>query len=113
VPERGRRAGPRRAQAPALDSQSLASSWFAARTNESQTDIAALQQMLDRSYATAGAHLLAIHTPERRLTAQEVVDRLTGMCLLEVYIPRYGPESEQFLDSGPIDAEGMFAFATT
>jgi nitroimidazol reductase NimA-like FMN-containing flavoprotein (pyridoxamine 5'-phosphate oxidase superfamily) len=35
--------------------------------------------------------------------------------LLEVYVPRYGPEWERFLDSGPqyarIDAERMFAFS--
>jgi nitroimidazol reductase NimA-like FMN-containing flavoprotein (pyridoxamine 5'-phosphate oxidase superfamily) len=35
--------------------------------------------------------------------------------LLEVYVPRYGPEWEQFLDSGPIyariDADRMFTFA--
>ncbi|MDX6665825.1 MAG: hypothetical protein QOG68_2031, partial [Solirubrobacteraceae bacterium] len=34
--------------------------------------------------------------------------------LLEVYVPRYGPEWETFLDSGPvyarIDAERMFTF---
>ena len=164
--------------------------------HESQADIAALQQLLDRSYAAAGAHLLGIHTPERRLTAQQVVENLSGMCLLalatvtrdgrpivgpvdgilhrgafhfgsspdslrfrhirarpqvsathlpgehlavtvhggavpvdhradaglrrallEVYVPRYGPEWEQFLDSGPIyariDAERMFAFGMT
>jgi len=36
----------------------------------------------DRSYASAGAHLLRIHTPGRRLSAGEVAQRLTGMCLL-------------------------------
>ena len=34
--------------------------------------------------------------------------------LLEVYVPRYGPEWEEFLDSGPvymrIDADRMFTF---
>src|SRR5512132_1429113 len=40
--------------------------------------------MLDRSYASAGAHLLSIHTPERRLSAGEVAQRLTGMCLLSL-----------------------------
>ena len=164
--------------------------------NESPADLGALQELLDRSYAAAGAHLLRIHTPERRLTADQVVDRLTGMrlltlatvtegcrpiagpvdgifyrgafhfgsspdsvrfrhirarphvsathvpgeelavtvhgravpvdvraeegsgfrrALLEIYVPRYGPDWERFLDSGPlyarIDAERMFAFA--
>ena len=164
--------------------------------HESRADIEALQQVLDKSYAGAGAHLLSIHTPERRLPADQVAERLSGMCLLalatatadgrplvgpvdgvfyrgafhfgsspdsvrvrhirsrphvsathlpgeelavtvhglavpvdvraaanagfrqallEVYVPRYGEEWEQFLDSGPVyarvDAERMFAFA--
>jgi uncharacterized pyridoxamine 5'-phosphate oxidase family protein len=162
--------------------------------HETPADLEALQALLDRSYATAGAHLLSIHTPERRLTAEQVAERLTGMRLLalatvtadgrpivgpvdgiffrgafhfgsspdsvrfrhirkrphvsathlpgeelavtvhgraelfkvekgspfrsavlEIYGPRYGPEWEQFLDSGPlyarIEAERMFTFA--
>jgi hypothetical protein len=160
--------------------------------HETPEDLAELQRLLDRSYAAAGAHLLSIHTPERRLAAAQIAERLTGMCLLslatvtadgrpvagpvdgiflrgafhfgsspdsvrfrhirarpqvsathlpgehlgvtvhgravpvdvrvaelrqtllEVYVPRYGPEWEEFLDSGPvyarIDAERMFAF---
>ncbi len=35
--------------------------------------------------------------------------------LLEIYVPRYGPQWEEFLDSGPvyarIDAARMFTFA--
>ena len=50
--------------------------------HESPADIEALQDLLDRSYAAAGAHLLRIHTPERRLSAERVAERLTGMCLL-------------------------------
>jgi hypothetical protein len=50
--------------------------------HESPADIEALQELLDRSYAAAGAHLLRIHTRERRLSAENVVERLTGMCLL-------------------------------
>ena len=164
--------------------------------NESAADLAALQALLDRSYAAAGPHLLSIHTPERRLTAPRIVELLTGMrllalatvtadgrpvigpvdgifhrgafhfgssptsarfrhirarpqvsathlpgeelavtvhgravpldvrddanagfrkTLLDVYLPRYGPEWEEFLDSGPIyariDADRMFAFS--
>jgi nitroimidazol reductase NimA-like FMN-containing flavoprotein (pyridoxamine 5'-phosphate oxidase superfamily) len=164
--------------------------------HESPADIATLQELLDRSYATAGPHLLSIHTPERRLNAEELVRRLTGMrllslatvtsdgrpivgpvdgifhrgsfhfgsgpdslrfrhirtrpqvsathlpgeelavtvhgravpvdvrapagaalrrALLEIYVPRYGPEWEEFLDSGPvyarIEAERMFTLA--
>jgi hypothetical protein len=165
--------------------------------HESTGDVEALAELLERSYAGAGAHLLRIHTPRRRLSAHEVVERLAGMCLLtlatvtadcrpiagpvdgifyrgafhfgsspdslrfrhirhrpqvsathlpgeelgitvhgravpvdvrseegaglrrtllEVYVPRYGPDWEKFLDSGPvyarIDADRMFAFAT-
>ena len=49
---------------------------------ETPEDLAALQALLDRSYAAAGEHLRAIHTPERRLTAAQVAGRLTGMRLL-------------------------------
>jgi len=159
---------------------------------ETEADIAALQGLLDRSYASAGGHLLSIHTPERRLDATGLAGLLQGMCLLalatvsadgrpfvgpvdgifyrgcfhfgsaadslrfrhirarpqvsathlrgeelgvtvhgtavevdtrtgpfrdallELYVPRYGPEWERFLDSGPvyarIEAERMFAF---
>jgi pyridoxamine 5'-phosphate oxidase-like protein len=164
--------------------------------HESAADLRRIQELLDRSYASAGAHLLRIHTPERRATAEEVAARLTGICLLvlttvtadsrpiggpvdgvfyrgafhfgsspdslrfrhirsrpqvtathipaeefavtvhgqavpidvradenagfrqtllEIYVPRYGPEWEQFLDSGPvharIKADRMFAFS--
>src|SRR5204862_4342221 len=164
--------------------------------HESAADLRRIQELLDRSYASAGVHLLRIHTPERRAAAEEVAGRLTGMCLLvvttvtsdcrpiggpvdgifyrgafhfgsspdslrfrhigarpqvtathvpaeefavtvhgravpldvvaeessgfrqallEIYVPRYGPEWEQFLDSGPvyarIEAERMSAFA--
>ncbi len=162
---------------------------------ETPTDLVTLQDLLDRSFATAGRHLLSIITPERRLSADQVADRLTGMCLLalatvtadgrpivgpvdgiffrgafhfgsapdsvrfrhirnrpqvsathlpgeelavtvhgravpldihstteaefrqvllEIYVPRYGPQWEQFLDSGPvyarIEADRMFTF---
>jgi hypothetical protein len=50
--------------------------------HETPADIEALQELLDRSYAAAGAHLLRIHTPERRLSAERVIKRLTGLCLL-------------------------------
>ncbi len=49
---------------------------------ETDEDIAALQGLLDSSHAAAGPHLRSVITEERRLRAQEVVDRLTGMCLL-------------------------------
>jgi uncharacterized pyridoxamine 5'-phosphate oxidase family protein len=50
--------------------------------HETAEDLAALQDLLERSYAGAGRHLLRIHAPERRLDAVQLADRLTGMCLL-------------------------------
>lgn len=163
--------------------------------HETAADLAALQDLLDRSYASAGSHLRSIITPKRRLDAEEVASRLVGMrllalatvtadgrplvgpvdgiffrgsfhfgsspdsvrfrhirsrphvsathipgeelavtvhglavpvdvrsdadadlrrTLLEVYVPRYGPDWEEFLDSGPlyarIEAKRMFTF---
>src|ERR671934_830105 len=65
--------------------------------HETPADITALQALLDRSYAAAGAHLLRIHTPERRLSAEQVAEKLTGMCLLALATvtadgrPKVGP----------------------
>lgn len=166
--------------------------------HEDPDDIARLQDLLDRSYAEAGEHLRVIHTPQRRLSAADLVARLQGMrllvlatvtpagrpvtapvdgvfhrgsfyfgtskdavrwrhlranpavsathlpsedwavtvhgiavpvdtsrpypsglraTLLEVYTPRYGPQWEEFLDSGPvyarIEAQRMFAVDIT
>jgi nitroimidazol reductase NimA-like FMN-containing flavoprotein (pyridoxamine 5'-phosphate oxidase superfamily) len=50
--------------------------------HETPEDIAALQDLLDRSYAAGGPHLRSTITPERRLTAAELVERLQGMRLL-------------------------------
>lgn len=50
--------------------------------HETTEDLAALQALLDRSYGGAGQHLRRIVTPERRLTAAQVAERLTGMRLL-------------------------------
>jgi hypothetical protein len=50
--------------------------------HETPDDIAALQALIDRSYASGGAHLLRIHDPERRLSAEQLSERLTGMRLL-------------------------------
>ena len=50
--------------------------------HETPKDVAALQALLDRSYTAAGEHLLRIHTPERRLNAEQIAERLTGMTLL-------------------------------
>src|SRR6476620_2849709 len=50
--------------------------------HETPADLEALQELLDRSYAQAGPHLRSIITPERRLTAEQVAQRLQGMRLL-------------------------------
>lgn len=50
--------------------------------HETEEDLARLQELLDRSHAAGGSHLRSIITPERRLNAAELVERLQGMCLL-------------------------------
>jgi Pyridoxamine 5'-phosphate oxidase len=52
--------------------------------HETAQDLQSLQALIDRSYAGAGEHLLRIHTPERRLTAEQVSERLQGMSLLSL-----------------------------
>ncbi len=52
--------------------------------HESAADLQRLQALLDASYARAGAHLLGIHRPDRRMSAAQLAGRLTGMCLLSV-----------------------------
>ena len=49
---------------------------------ETEADLAWVQRLLDASFEQAGQHLLRIITPERRLSAEQVAERLTGMCLL-------------------------------
>lgn len=49
---------------------------------ETAEDLAALQRLLDDSYAAAGEHLRSIITPERRLDAAATVALLEGMSLL-------------------------------
>lgn len=49
---------------------------------ERPSDLADLQALLDRSMTGAGPHLSSIFSPERRLTAAQLVERLPGMRLL-------------------------------
>ena len=51
---------------------------------ETPDEIAALQSLLDRSAAGAGAHLREVISDERRLSAARLCERLTGMRLLTV-----------------------------
>jgi nitroimidazol reductase NimA-like FMN-containing flavoprotein (pyridoxamine 5'-phosphate oxidase superfamily) len=70
---------------------------------ETEGDLTRLQELLDASYATAGSHLLRIHTPARRLDAAQVAAALTGMRLLALATvtaagaPRIGPVDGMFL----------------
>jgi pyridoxamine 5'-phosphate oxidase len=80
--------------------------------HESSNDIARLQDLLDRSYAAAGAHLLSIHTPERRLSAEQLARRLTGMRLLTLATV----SSDGRPIAGPVDGifyRGAFHFGSS
>jgi hypothetical protein len=50
--------------------------------HETPEDLARLQRLHDVSYDAAGDHLSSIVTPERRVAAEALVERLEGMCLL-------------------------------
>ena len=62
-------------------------------------------------------HCAALHagTPFATVQARAQRDVKFRQALLGVYVPRYGEQWEQFLDSGVqyarIDAERMFAFS--
>jgi hypothetical protein len=49
---------------------------------ETTEDRSALRALLNRSYDRAGSHLASIHTDKVRLSADELIDRLTGMRVL-------------------------------
>lgn len=79
--------------------------------HETEADLAALQDLLDRSYAAAGPHLLRIHTPERRLDAAGVAERLQGMTLLA--LATAGRDGRPVV--GPVDGiflRGSFHFGS-
>jgi Pyridoxamine 5'-phosphate oxidase len=80
--------------------------------HETPEDLAQLQALLDRSYAGAGPHLLRIHTPERRLGAAALAQRLTGMCLLT--LATVTADSRPI--AGPVDGiffRGAFHFGSS
>jgi hypothetical protein len=58
--------------------------WAEFPMHETPDDLRALQDLLDRSYESAGPHLRSITSPERRVGAEELTEQLTGMCLLVV-----------------------------
>ena len=51
---------------------------------ETAEDLLELTELLDRSYARAGAHLRSIFTPERRHSADELVALLPGVQVLNL-----------------------------
>lgn len=64
---------------------------------ETPGDVRRLQDLIDASYARAGAHLVSIHTPEARISADDLIRRLEGMHVFVVATttadgrPRTGP----------------------
>jgi nitroimidazol reductase NimA-like FMN-containing flavoprotein (pyridoxamine 5'-phosphate oxidase superfamily) len=52
--------------------------------HETPDEVALLQDLLDRTYEGAGAHLRSIFTTERRLSAVELVRVLRGVCVLDL-----------------------------
>lgn len=80
--------------------------------HETPEDLAELQSLLDRSYATAGEHLSNIHTDERRATASALVPQLDGMCLLTLATVT----SDGRPITGPVDGifyRGAFHFGSS
>jgi nitroimidazol reductase NimA-like FMN-containing flavoprotein (pyridoxamine 5'-phosphate oxidase superfamily) len=79
--------------------------------HETADDLAALQALIDRSYAGAGPHLLRIHDAERRLSAEQVAEHLTGMVLLA--LATVSSDGRPFV--GPVDGifyRGSFHFGS-
>ncbi len=52
--------------------------------HETDTDIAELQALLDRSYEAAGEHLRSITTPDRRIAAAELGTLLSGVQVINL-----------------------------
>lgn len=83
-----------------------------AAVHETRDELRALQELLDRSMASAGPHLRSIVTDERRLDAGELCRRLHGMRLLVVATvtadgrPLVGPVDGYFL-------HGTFVFSSS
>ena len=80
--------------------------------HETPTDIETLQALLDRSYESAGPHYRRITTPERRVMADELATRLSGMCLL--VLATVTADGRPI--NGPVDGifyRGAFHFGTS
>jgi hypothetical protein len=65
--------------------------------HETSDDLVALQALLDSSYAGMGEHMRSIHTPERRVGAEDLARVLRGVRVLDLASvtakcePRVGP----------------------
>jgi uncharacterized pyridoxamine 5'-phosphate oxidase family protein len=65
--------------------------------HETAADLAAVQRLLDESYAQMGEHMRSIHTPERRVDASALSRILRGVRVLDLATvnancePRVGP----------------------
>lgn len=70
--------------------------------HETPEDLARLQHELDESYAAAGEHVRSIFRPQRRLSAEELVQTLKGVFVLQ--LATVTAANEPFL--APID--GLF-----
>jgi nitroimidazol reductase NimA-like FMN-containing flavoprotein (pyridoxamine 5'-phosphate oxidase superfamily) len=75
----------------------------------------AARPQVSATYLPGEELAVTVHGRARRVDVQAKEEAGLRATLLEVYVPRYGPEWEEFLDSGPvyarIDAERMFTFA--
>lgn len=52
--------------------------------HETPEDLREVQALLDRSHAAGGEHLRTVFSDERRLSAAELAERLTGVCVLDL-----------------------------
>lgn len=80
--------------------------------HETDQDMQALRDVLERSYAGAGPHLRSIHTDNWRLSAEQVVEKLTGMRVLA--LATVSAKGEPI--TGPVDGlfyRGRFWFGSS
>jgi hypothetical protein len=79
---------------------------------ETPEDLDRLQHLLDRSYQGGGSHLVDIHTARARLSAAELVLRLSGMNIFVVATV----SSDGRVFTGPVDGflfRGRVHFGTS
>lgn len=83
-----------------------------AGVHETDEDLQSLREVLERSYAGAGPHLRSIHTDNWRLSAEQVVEKLTGMRVLA--LATVSAKGEPI--TGPVDGlfyRGRFWFGSS